>query len=161
MITEAKLPKKLDLTQPSFEANGKKYLIESTLSIERYAMYQDIEIESGFGMSFKDLFNNQKKAYELLNQGKMADAAVLLYNNMQGFAKLEQKEPFILKYCALFINEEHEDRTIISEDMITNKIQDWRKEGYEIQPFFTLAMSSIVGYTEALKNNTLNTLQKK
>lgn len=155
--------KKLDLQGgiSSFEANGKTYHIESTMSIERYTLFQQYELELSYNLSFKQLFETFKKVYELLNQSKPADASVLIYNTMQGFAKLEQKEPYVMKYCALFINEEAEDRRVITEDMITAKINDWQKEGIAFESFLQLAIFSIPSFIENWKAAHPDTLQKK
>lgn len=150
--------KRLDLTATSFEANGKIYHLEKTMSIERYAFFQRLELELSYNLSFKQMFDSLAEVYELLNAGKLADASVRVYNTMRGFAVLEEKEPYVLKYCALFINETGEDRRVITEDMITAKIEDWQKEGLAIQDFLALALHSIPGYISAYTKATQTTL---
>jgi len=154
--------KRLDLTGglSSFMANGKKYFIESTMSIERYTKFQQLELELSFNLSFKQLFDTLNTVYDLLNKGKLADASVHVYNAMRGFANLEEKEPFVLKYCALFINEENEDRRIITDDMITKKIEDWQEEGYAIQDFLALALYSIPDYIKSYQKHIQNISEK-
>jgi hypothetical protein len=36
----------------------------------------------------------------------------------------------------------------ISDDLITEKIEDWKAEGYDIQGFFHLAVASLEGFRE-------------
>jgi hypothetical protein len=155
-------PKKIELSSgvTSFQANGKTYHIEGSMSIERYIVYQQLELEAGYSTSFKELFNALSTSYDLLNSGKLADASVHIYNAMKGVASLEEREPYILKYCALFINETNEDRKVINEDMITEKIKDWKEEGLDIQSFFALASSIIIGFQTALKSVLQNTLSQ-
>lgn len=151
--------KKIDPSLGFFQANGKTYKIEKSLSIERYSFYQRFEIELGYGSSFQDLYGAMSNAYNLLNQGKMADASVALYNAMRGFAELEKKEPHVLKYCALFINTDDEDRRVITDDMISAKIKDWQEEGLEVASFFQLALNSIPGFIEAYRSSSQATLE--
>jgi hypothetical protein len=153
--------KRLDLSKPSFQAGGKTYHIESTMSIERYSLFQQFELELGYNLSFKQMFDSLTDIYELLNKQKFADAAVLTYNTMKGFTKLEEKEPYVLRYCALFMNTDDEDRRMISEDQITQKIQDWQEEGYAIQDFLAFALNSIPSFIESYRSATQSISEKK
>lgn len=139
--------KKLDVTQPTFVANGVTYYIESALSIERFCEYQILEKEAGFGLNFKKIFNELKELHNLMNNVKFVEAAVKLNNLMRGVAKLEDREPTLLKICALFINEKDENRSIINNDMIVKKIADWKVD-YEVNGFFTLALNMVDGFLE-------------
>lgn len=145
--------KRLDLSKQSFEANGTTYYIESGLSIERFCEYQILEKEAGFGLSFKKIFDNLKDLHKLMNEVKFVEAAVKLDNLMRGVAKLEEREPTLLKMCALFINTEDEDRTTINNDMIVKKIEDWKQE-YDVRDFFRLALNTVDGFLEIYANAT-------
>lgn len=145
--------KRLDLSKQSFVANGTTYYIESGLSIERFCEYQILEKEAAFSMSFKKIFENLKEVHRLMNEVKFVEAAVKLDNLMRGVAKLEEREPTLLKMCALFINTEDEDRTTINNDMIVKKIEDWKKE-YDIRDFFQLALNTVDGFLEIYANAT-------
>lgn len=145
--------KQLDTTKPSFVANGVTYHIESQLSIERFCEYQLLEKEAGFGMSFKKIFENLQDLHKLMNGVKFVEAAVKLDNLMRGVAKLEEREPTLLKICALFINTEDEDRAVINNDMIVKKIDDWKQE-YDVKGFFTLALNTVDGFMEIYANAT-------
>lgn len=143
--------KRLDLTKPRFKANGVHYNIEGGLSIERFCMYQILEKEAGFGVSFKSVFTNLQKLHSLMNNVKFVEAAILLDNMMRGVAKLEEKQPTLLKMCALFINADDEDRSTISEDMIAKKINDWKAE-YDVRDFFQVALNTMDGFLEIYNN---------
>lgn len=137
--------KTLDPQARSFEANGKKYFIETKLSIARFHEYQIFEKEAGFSMSFASMVDAIKEAYQDLNQLKAADASVKLHNLLAGISKVAEKEHVLLKMCALFINTEDEDRGEIDDDLITAKIEDWKNE-YEINGFFMLALNTVNGF---------------
>lgn len=143
--------KKLDLNAKTFEANGKKYHIESGLSLERYIMYQKMQIEVGYEVGFYGLFEKVKKIYDLCNQMKFADIAVLSRNILDGITKVDDRKIPGLTLAALFINEENENRLIINNDMVDQKIADWEAEGYDMLPFLQLAISSIPNFSIAYK----------
>ena len=136
--------KKLNPEARSFEAGGKEYFIETQLSISRFHQYQIYEKEAGFGMSFKDMFSNLIKMREELNKVKFVDCAVRLDNLINGMAKLEEKEHVLLKMCALFMNTKDEDRSIINDDIIAEKIEDWSE--YDVNGFFMQALNTVDGF---------------
>lgn len=140
--------KRLDLTKPSFMANGREYFIEGSLSISRFCEFQILEKELSFSTSFKSLFTDLRGIYDLLNEMKLADGIVRLNNVLNGVAKLEEKEPTGLKICTLFINTKDEDRTEWSNDLMTQKIEDWKIEGYDVADFFRLALNSVDGFAD-------------
>lgn len=153
--------KQLDLKQKEFTANGNKYFIMDKISIDRYAVYQELLPELTFGTSFGEMFRQLKNAYNHLNASKFADSAVIIHNLMSSVASVEQSQRVhpALKMAALFINLEDEDTGVYDEPKILNKIEDWRKEGYDISCFFSLALNSIEGFREAynefIKKNDL------
>lgn len=153
--------KTIDPTTGSFEANGKKYFIESSMSIERYRKFEEIEIELGFGRSFADVFDHVRAAMDDINKHKQGDAYVRLYNIINGAQLLKNKQPSVFRACALFINEENENRSIINDDMINKKIADWQAEGFDYQPFFTIAISSLSGFKERYQKLIQDILPQK
>lgn len=169
--SEVKLLKKIDITTKSFIANGTRYYIEDTRSIERWVFEQQLTIEAGFGMEFDELLSEAKKAYNLLNASKPMDCGVTLYNMCNGITKVFEREPTILKFCALFINTAEEDRRTIDSDMISRKIEDWKAEGLAIEGFFEFSLLRIrglgEGYMKAIQSvsnlmeDTLNSEQEK
>lgn len=143
--------KRIDLNAGHFEANGKKYFIEGAMSIERYAEFQLYEKELAYGLTVKGIFERLQKVYQLLNKMQFADSAVIIYDVIKGLAKLEDREPTVLKICALIINEENEDRKEFNEDLINRKIADWKAEGIDMQDFFYVASVSVNGLRELYK----------
>ncbi|MGG5503228.1 hypothetical protein ACPDHQ_07330, partial [Myroides odoratimimus] len=63
----------------------------------------------------------------------------------------------VLRYCALFINEEKEDRRIINDQMIQSKINDWQEGGVDMNSFFLLLLSLVKGGKEEFKKYIQNT----
>lgn len=148
MSKEAKAPKRIDMTKPSFMANGKEYFITSHLTVGRYCEYQILEKEVGFSMNFDKVFKEINEITELMNDVKFVECAVRLDNLRRGIAKLQDKEPSVLKLCTLFINTKDEDPSTWNNDVMTTKIEDWKIEGIDIQDFFSLALSSVNGFID-------------
>jgi hypothetical protein len=140
-----------------FTANGTQYRVSSSMSFERYEAYQVLQVELGLARTFEQFHAELKEAYGLCNQvatGKpvFGDLAVLLRDLVIGAASIgEHQTPTVLKLCALFINKKGEDVRTIDEEIIEDKIADWREEGIDIRFFFGFALRSIPGYTEALR----------
>lgn len=141
-------PKKITPQTETFEANGKKYFIAKSVSIERYEQYEKIQPLLTFGVDFKSVFANVRKAWDYLDAGKRNDAAVVLHNIMSAIAEIEKEErvhPGLL-IAALFINREGEDVARYDKNICLEKINDWRAEGYDMDSFFLLALNSIQGF---------------
>lgn len=136
--------KVLDKNARSFEANGKTYYIETQLSIARFHEYQIYEKEAGFGLSFKAMVETLKESYQDLNQMKAADASVKLHNLLAGITKTAEKRHVLLKICCLFMNTKDEDRSIINDDIIAEKIEDWSE--YDVNGFFMQALNTVDGF---------------
>lgn len=149
--------KKIDLSAKQFEANGKKYFIETELSIDRYSKYEQMEIELGFGRQFSEVFDVARAAMDDINKHRQGEAYVKLYNLINGVQQLNNKKQPVFRMCALFINAEDEDRKIITEDMINSKIEDWRVEGLDYAPFFSFAITSLQGFKERYRKLTETT----
>lgn len=148
------VPREIDPAAGEFMANGHRYTICQTFTIERYAIYQKLEIELGYGMSFKGVFDRVGQALADLNKLKLVDAIVKLTDLQRGMAIIEEKEPHVLRVCALVFNREGEDVRFINDDMITEKIKDWKAEGLDMQGFFTYALHTLNGFKERYQNTT-------
>lgn len=146
--------KELTLGNQVFIANGKEYFIEPHLSAERYREMQLLEIDLGFGMSFKRIHEQLGDLYGMLNDMNFADAAILVYNMRQGVGDIESRQMPILRYCAMFINTSDEDRRKVDEKVIADKIADWEEEGIEYKSFFHLAINMVNGLKESYKQHT-------
>ena len=142
MELKPKEPKTLDINKPSFMANGKEYFITSRLSITRFCEFQILEKEVGFSMTFEKIFQEINEITEIMNQTKFVECAVRLDNLRRGIAKLKDKEPSVLKLCALFMNTIDEDPSVWNNDLMTVKIEDWKTEGYDMDGFFSLALNT-------------------
>lgn len=145
-------PKRIDMTKPSFMANGKEYFVTTALSVSRFCEFQILEKEVGFSMSFKNIFTEINECCELFdssnNFGDFAKARMRLENLRRGVAKLEEKEPTVLKICTLFINTQNEDPSKWNNDLMTVKIEDWKAEGIAIEDFFSFALNTVNGFTD-------------
>lgn len=165
--SETKLLTKIDLQTKSFVANGVRYYIEDTRSIDRWVFEQQLTIEAGFGVEFDEMLRAWKDQKEYLNKQNFVDAAVQAYNMANGITKIFAREPTILKFCALFINTAEEDRRTIDSDMITRKIEDWKAEGLAIEGFFEFSLLRVrglgEGYMKAIQSvsNLTDTLSEK
>jgi len=158
--------KKIDLSKPYFEANGKKYRVSKSLCVERWRHFEDLQALVGFGRSHDEIFKMVKKAYEALQHPKIADASVTLHNILIGMKeKLDQRHHPALLICALFINADDEDQKVYNEETMNRKIEDWQKEGYDVNDFFQLAWnlvpSFIENYRDVLQNTSNPTQEKK
>ena len=153
------LLKTIDLTQPSFIANGEEYYIEKDISIQRsvYAEAAKIELESGLkvGKQLEDWV----AVYDLANQQKFADIVVMAYNHRRGFKDFFEKHPPVLKLCSCFLNTKDEDRRYINDDLVERKIKDWTEEGISMQSFFALALTLLKIEVEGYRSATADILK--
>lgn len=148
--------KQIPFNGDAFEANGKKYFVEDTLSIERWIYMQELNIQLGFGVEFADMQKAWLEVRNLANESKFADIVILGHNMVNGISKAYNREPMILKFCALFMNTEEEDRGFINEDQISRKIEDWKAEGLGIDGFFVFSLSKVKGLAESWQKATLD-----
>lgn len=134
-----------------FTANGNKYYIHKSLSVERYKAFQKMQIEVGFGVGFAAVYEGMVKAYGLLNKQQFADAAVLIHNLVNSIQGLDQREHPAVVMCALFINKEGEDLNIVDDGVMMSKIEDWKAEGIPADFFFGFCQNLIQDYMKILK----------
>jgi hypothetical protein len=129
---------------------GNTYFVELGMNSERLAMWQRLEVEAGLSVTYKTLFDGLGNIREALNTFQAVPACVIVDNLQRGIAKLEDKHHSLLRMCALIINHSDEDRTTITEDMITRKIEDWKE--FDTRDFFTLALNKINGFIDDYLN---------
>lgn len=154
----AKAIKNLHLEANSFTANGQKYIIHQAMTIKRFEIYERLQLEVAYGIEFENIATQLNAAYDDLQKFKAADASVKIHNILFGLSrKLGNRELNILLLCSLFVCRENEDLTAWTEAEASEKINDWRTEGIDIQDFFKLAFGSISGFTKALEADLLNT----
>lgn len=142
--------RKLEAGTQYFDCGGKKYYISDKLSFIKFQKLSEWSLEFGFSATFKDIFTGLKKAYELVNQTKFADTAVVLHNMMSGIVNLEQKDNVAFRMCALFILEEGENEIEYNEAKINEKIDNWAKE-LDAGFFLNFAASIVPNWISAYK----------
>ena len=144
--------KKLDLSQSSFEANGLTYYIKDTLSVERYRWFEKYQVTFGFAREFKQIYDMLNKSVDLANKGKGLEAWNIIFNLKEEIGKnnLDNRMHNGMFICALFIVEDGEDLTAWDEQLANKKIENWNKEGYDVNSFFQLAANLVTGYIDIL-----------
>jgi hypothetical protein len=157
--SEKKLLTTITPDTKTFVANGVRYHIEDSLSIERWVFMQQLSIEMGFGVEFDEMLKAWQEQMNFLNKQNFVDAAVQAYNMVKGITKVFQRNPQILRFCSLFINTDDEDRSTITEDIITRKITDWKAEGLNIDGFFEFSLLKVKGLAEGYMSITQSVLK--
>lgn len=144
--------KKLDFEATEFTANGVKYYVKQSLSVERFRWFEKYQVDVGFGRSYKSIADSLKKSVELANKGKGIEAWNIVLNLMQAVGEgLEKRTNNAMLLCALFIVSEDEDLTKWDEQQQTAKIENWNKEGYDVNSFFQLAANLVHGFIDDLE----------
>ena len=139
----------------NFEANGKKYRIDTSVSYDRRLELKVCQLELAYSTTFKQLYENNDKIIAALNKVDFVSASVLAYNIKQGLKKIDEKDiPAAMKICTLFINQEDEDVRYYNEQKCNEKINDWQEAGIDSGFFLSIAAHSVSGYFNALKENT-------
>jgi hypothetical protein len=149
--------RQLELGKQTFEANGKTYFIEPHVSAARFQEMQLLEIDLGFNLDYKVMFEKLQEAYNSLNEQQFADAAVTIRNIQDGIGLMEDRHHPIMRYCAMFINREKEDRRKVDELIVEQKIKDWNEEGIDYHSFFRLALSMVRGLKDNLEKHIRDT----
>lgn len=150
--------KQLDWNATEFEANGVKYYIKQSLSVERFRWFEKYQIDFGFGRTYKSIHDALKKSIDLGNKGKGIEAWNIIINLVMAIGDgLEKRTNNAMMICALFIVTEDEDLTKWDEQEQLAKIDNWNKEGISAQSFFQLASNLVNGFIsdlEALLSDT-------
>lgn len=158
--------KKIDPEQRTFEAGGHKYTAVTSLTVERYEAYELYQQEVGIGRTFEELQAQINRAYALCNEvatGKkvFAELAVILHDLSIGCTLVGSNQPHaVLKLCALFLVRDGEDLSTIDDQLVQQKINDWRTEGIDMAYFFGFALRSIPGFLAAYKAASLSSSPK-
>lgn len=148
--------KRIPFEEKKFMGMTKMWFIEEQLSYDRLEMYEQIEVELGLGLRLEIIMRKLDEQKEAYNEGRHADAIIINHElRTSAYHKLEHKTNAGFEMCALFMNAEDEDRSMITKDMIKLKIEDWKE--YAVSDFFQFAISSIPGYINAYVKNSLST----
>ena len=149
----------------SFQAGGHTYYVEDDLSVERYQVFQKMEIELGYGLKFSELFQKIKEAFEKNDQGHHGQVAVILYQLMEGIAYISEKRPIALWVATLFINRSDEDRSVWNKTLAEEKLKDWghghsdTEQGIEVTFFLIVSLGAVRSFAESW-SQTLELLEK-
>ena len=145
-----------------FEANGKIYFLEPQISIERFRKMNEFEIELSFATTFKKHYAGLNELRAIMNEARFVDGAVKLNDIMLGMHKILDNSNHhpILKYCALILNTDQEDRRAYDEKVMNDKIKDWQEEGVPIMSFFSVALHTVSGLHPSLKDVFHNTSEQ-
>ena len=154
MPDQVKKVVEIDRSAASFMANGKEYFIETKLSVNRWQKYQEFELEVGYGMSVAEMNKRLGEAVELLNKVRLVDAAVLLHSLATGITKIRQRAHPVFRLCALFMNTKDEDRTDITDELIMEKVNDWKAAGIDAGFFLAFAQTIMLGSIANLEIKT-------
>lgn len=139
--------KRLPLDKGEFMANGKKYLIKNTLTISRHAEFEKLQNHYAFGLSFEQMVGKLTQSIDFANKGKGVEAWNIILNLKDGIAhRLEDRAHPALLQCSLFIVTENEDLTTWNEKEQRAKIEDWNREGYDVNDFFILASNLVKNF---------------
>lgn len=149
--------RRIDLTQNSFKANGKEFLIQyDQMSVGRYQPYEKLGVELGFGVSYQDIFGTLLEIQKALTSGnnllESHHKAVSLCMNQMSAIKEQGDDniPAQVMFCTLFCNYPGEDLSTWNKDIAMQKINDWKAEGIAAIDFFHLAANMLRGYQESL-----------
>lgn len=150
MATELK---RLDLEATEFEANGKKYFVKQSLSVERFRWFEKYQVDFGFGRSYKSIADSLKKAVDFGNKGKGIEAWNIVLNLIMAIGEgLDKRTNNAMMLCALFIVTDDEDLTKWDEQEQIVKIADWNEEGFDVNSFFQLAANLVQGFIGDLED---------
>lgn len=130
-----------------FMANGNRYVIRTSLTLTRFEQFEKLQVRVGYGVDFRQMFSQMRKAFDYLNESQPADASVILYNLMNGIKNnIDGRDNEVLDLCCLFICREDENVAEYSPELNKLKKEDWVKEGIAMESFFTLAFNLVNGF---------------
>jgi hypothetical protein len=146
--------REIDLSANSFTGiSGAKYIIHDTLPVARFEVFEALQVEALNNTSIAGFTGEVKDVWQDLQQVKVADATVKLYNILNGLERVKnQRSNPILRMCTLFICQENEPIQW-SEAMSTEKLADW---GDISQGFFLgCGVRFLRNYISAFDTNSL------
>lgn len=139
--------KRLPWDKGEFEANGRIYKVKNTLTVTRFNEFEKLQNHYGFGLTFDQIVAKLNQSIDFANKGKGVEAWNIIFNLKEGIAsRLEERSHPALLLCSLFIVTEDEDLTTWNEKEQKVKIDDWSKEGYDVNDFFVLASNLVTNF---------------
>lgn len=131
----------------NFMANGNKYIVHTSLSINRFEEFEKLQVRVGYGVDFRQMFASMRKAFDYLNESQPADASVILYNLMHGIKNnLDGRDNEVLDLVCLFICREGEDLSKFDKELHKAKKEDFKIEGINMDSLFTFAFNLVNGF---------------
>lgn len=154
--------KRVGLNDNSFTAGGVKYIIHSSINIERYKILDELQTRQAYGTDYAGLFRGFLKWVELKNASKPFDADTHMRNVFEGVVRKvnKQNEPILL-ICTLFIDPEGADRSAWDEETANETIKKWSDEGIPVEDFFRLGLEFVRRYQVAFQPDSLNTSEEE
>ena len=155
------IEKRIGLSDNSFEAGGKKFIVHSSVNIELYRFLEELQVRARFGYNFAQLHRGFEKVIDLINKGKRFESDMALSNMMQGTARAmnKQHDPLVL-ICTLFCWAEGESRTTWDEEKANETVKLWSEEGYPIEDFLVLGLQFVRRYQSDSLIESLNILEE-
>lgn len=149
--------KRIGLSDNSFEAGGKKFIVHSSVNIEMYRVLEELQVRARFGMNYAQLHAGYVKWVELKNAKKDFDADVQLRNVFEGVARgvNKQQDPLVL-ICTLFCWPQGEPRVSWDEEKANETIKLWSEEGYPVEDFLLLGLQFVRRYQSGSLTESLS-----
>ena len=139
--------KRVGLSDNSFVAGGKTFIVHSSVNIRMYRVLEELQVRARFGMNYAQLHAGYVKWVELKNTKKDFDADVHLRNVFEGVARgvNKQNDPLVL-ICTLFCWPQGEPRIDWDEELANDTINLWSEEGYPVEDFLLLGLQFVRRY---------------
>lgn len=128
--------------------SGTVYRFSSTLNVDRFRKVQIMITELEYGISPESYYQRLNRAIQVFDKKGAYSGMVELYKIQEQFYMSLTRGEVAMRLCALFLNAPGEDLTIAADEMIEEKVRDWRL--YEYTGFFQLCASIIPGFKQSI-----------
>lgn len=141
----------------TFTANGVEYGVATSMSIRRWEEYEILQVEVGLARTYEQFSQQLSRLGGLINklarrEDALAEMMMIVNDLTTGSFLVTNREVHpALKMCALFINRKDENLADITDELIAEKVNDWRIEGISVNYFFGFAWHLIPGFVAAYK----------
>lgn len=141
-----------------FEAGGKTYKVNETISVARFNKYQEMQVELLYGMDMEQMVKNMQQIIQINNNISLngtlrikdiTDVNSIAYNTLRGIENIGKEMHPALKICTLFVNTDDENVGDWDESLARQKVEDWKE--IDMSFFLNLALSSISNFKENYK----------
>jgi hypothetical protein len=141
----------------SFMANGKRYIIHESTTVDGFQALEELRIRAATGETAAGLLAQLQEAYNKLNEGKFADASVLLYNTIDAAEKqMEKRRHSLLLQLTIFARPEGHDIREWSEEVADTWLNDFQEEGLDVADLFRSAGDYLMRFQLASMPTSLN-----